>query len=61
MTVSVPSDQNSPVQYGNPIVGVWRCLNCGYMCFPRILREKKAVPPFRCPDCENELQYDEEE
>ena len=50
-----------PVPYGNPIVGVWRCRECRYQCFPRHLLEAKARPPFLCPDCESELSYDEEE
>jgi len=47
--------------YGNPIVGVWYCEECGYQCFPRHLRETEAVPPFLCPECRSELYYDEEE
>ena len=39
----------------------WRCLKCGYECFPRHLRERVARPPFVCPDCGEELYYDEEE
>ncbi len=55
------SNGQKRVSYGNPIVGVLRCLECGYDCFPRHLREMEARPPFRCPDCGNELVYDEEE
>ena len=49
------------VEYGNSIVGVWRCRECRYECFPRHLREAEAKPPFLCPKCGNELKYDEEE
>jgi len=48
------------IQYGNAFVGVWRCLNCMWECFPRHLREAEAQPPFLCPDCGTELVYDEE-
>ena len=47
--------------YGNPIIGVWLCLDCGYSCYPRELMEKKAVKPFKCPKCGSYLTYDEEE
>jgi rubrerythrin len=48
------------IQYGDPIVGVWRCRKCRYECFPRRLRADEARPPFLCPKCRIELYYDEE-
>ena len=60
--VDIPEGSGEgPVYYGNPIVGVWRCLQCRYSCFPRHLSEAEARPPFACPDCRTELTYDEEE
>ena len=61
-----PNDKSTesvqkPIAYGNPVIGVWRCLKCGYDCFPRHLRETEARPPFRCPECGKWLVYDEED
>ena len=59
---SNPDDaKKKTVSYGNPIVGVWRCPNCDYDCFPRHLSEANVEPPFLCPRCDFELYYDEEE
>ena len=54
------SKQAKAVQYGCSIVGVRRCPGCVYSCSPRDLREREARPPFVCPDCGEELYYDEQ-
>ena len=55
--------QLDTADYGNPIIGIWNCsgADCGFFCYPVDLQEKHAVPPFLCPECGAELEYDEEE
>lgn len=55
------NDKNRCARYGNPIIGVWRCPDCRYECFPINLKEARATEPFQCPLCGAKLYYDEEE
>ena len=60
ISVTDPTDGDSKqdIEYGDPVLGVWRCAECGYECYPRRLRDANAQPPFQCSDCRHELHYD---
>jgi len=53
--------------FGNPLLGTWRCPECGFKIFPRPLRDfvltgkaKWSGNGWLCPKCGAEMYYDEE-